>query len=262
MPSIPHAVIAALLAVTSLSPLSSAIAIPHDPKDSQTPSLVVPRNAPQEHSTPVDQFLNKRTTILNPADPSDELELEPGEVDSQGYLKCGDYKIKIGDKIAAGGEGVVYKATTDKGVDMAIKSSDQTRALKAEAKLLMNTLKGNQHIMQVFASCDLGLNWGMLMELNSGTMQDNLQAKKYVGNSDLVKNHMAQVLDAITFIHNKDYAHNDLNPVNIMFHADGTVRVIDFGGAKKHDKSLATLDVVPDWRSPVSYLLDLSRDAP
>jgi serine/threonine protein kinase len=43
----------------------------------------------------------------------------------------------------------------------------------------------------------------------------------------------SQLLDALSYIHAADIVHRDINPKNIMLCSDGTVKLIDFGTAKK-----------------------------
>lgn len=48
-----------------------------------------------------------------------------------------------------------------------------------------------------------------------------------------VINWACQLLDALSYIHQAGVIHRDINPKNIMLSSDGTVKLIDFGAAKK-----------------------------
>jgi serine/threonine protein kinase len=47
---------------------------------------------------------------------------------------------------------------------------------------------------------------------------------------------MAELLDAILFIHAKNVVHRDLKPENLLLSGDGHLKLVDFGIAKHIDK--------------------------
>jgi hypothetical protein len=49
---------------------------------------------------------------------------------------------------------------------------------------------------------------------------------------------LAQVLDALEFLHDRGIVHRDLKPSNILVDVDGAVRVLDFGLASRVDREL------------------------
>jgi len=50
---------------------------------------------------------------------------------------------------------------------------------------------------------------------------------------------VAQILDALEFLHRHGIVHRDLKPSNILVDLDGAVRVLDFGLASRLDRALA-----------------------
>lgn len=62
----------------------------------------------------------------------------------------------------------------------------------------------------------------MQMVKDKGRLQE-VEAKRIFG----------QILAAVRYCHNLDIVHRDLKPQNILLHAEGNVKVIDFGLAAK-----------------------------
>lgn len=52
---------------------------------------------------------------------------------------------------------------------------------------------------------------------------------------DVVKFYIAQIIQAVGYLHSKGYAHRDLKLENILVDRDGYLKVIDFGLAKSLD---------------------------
>ena len=57
---------------------------------------------------------------------------------------------------------------------------------------------------------------------------------KYTGplEEEVVRLYFLQILDAVNFMHSKEYAHLDLKPNNIMLDKDDHIKLIDFNLSK------------------------------
>ena len=69
---------------------------------------------------------------------------------------------------------------------------------------------------------------------------------------------IAQAADGLQAVHNRGIVHRDVKPANLLIRWDGTVVIIDFGIARRHDASLMTADGAilgtPSYLSPEQVL--------
>ena len=161
---------------------------------------------------------------------------------------------EVGEKIGAGGMGVVYRGRDTKlGRDVAIKvlpeaiGQDEGRLsrFKREAKVLASL--NHPNIAQVYGmeECD-GVHF-LVMELVPGeTLAESLK-RGALSQEDALQI-ARQVAAALEVAHEKGIVHRDLKPANIMVTPDGQVNVLDFGLAKVFADE--TGDVVDPSSSP------------
>ena len=156
---------------------------------------------------------------------------------------------ELGEKIGAGGMGVVYRGRDTKlGRDIAIKvlpeaiGQDQGRLsrFKREAKVLASL--NHPNIAQVYGMEESGGVHFLVMELVPGeTLAESL--KHGASSQEEALRIARQVALALEAAHEKGIVHRDIKPGNIMVTPDGQVKVLDFGLAKVfEDESGDVLD--------------------
>lgn len=65
---------------------------------------------------------------------------------------------------------------------------------------------------------------------------------------DLLLSILHQLLAAVQHVHAARWVHRDIKPANFLYFADGTVKLADFGCAKKWSP-------IPDWKCVTSHSL-------
>lgn len=145
---------------------------------------------------------------------------------------------RIGKRIGEGGLGVVYEATEETGTRRAaikflrpgLDAGSFRRRFLKERRIL-----GELEHPHIARWLDGGVDDGgrpyLVMEFVDGEPLDHYLAETKAGGAarlDL----MAQVLDAVQYLHGALVAHGDLKPSNILVGADRQVKLLDFGAAK------------------------------
>jgi tRNA A-37 threonylcarbamoyl transferase component Bud32 len=147
-------------------------------------------------------------------------QLEPG-------AQLGPYRIE--GPLGAGGMGQVYKARdTRLGRDVAIKICAEKFSDRFEHEA--RTVAGLNH-PNICTLYDVGSDF-IAMELVEG---QTLAARIRRGPIPLaeVLSNARQIAAALEAAHEKGIVHRDLKPGNVMVKTDGSVKVLDFGLAKK-----------------------------
>jgi eukaryotic-like serine/threonine-protein kinase len=161
----------------------------------------------------------------------------------------GPYEI-VG-MLGAGGMGEVYRARdTRLGRQVAIKVCRERFSDRFEREARTISALNHPNICTLY---DIGPNY-LVMELVEGeTLRDRL--KRAPGESAPTPREgrmeiARQVLEALRAAHAAGIVHRDLKPANIMIRADGYVKVLDFGLAKRlpapseaHGESTETLEI-------------------
>ena len=107
--------------------------------------------------------------------------------------------------------------------------------------LLNNRHKNISDIIEVFEYEDITI---VIEEYISGETLSEILVKSAVQSECDTKNIIGQVCDGLTFLHNHNIIHRDINPNNIMITKDGTVKIIDFDIARSVKKNSSADTVV------------------
>lgn len=146
----------------------------------------------------------------------------------------GNYKILR--KIGAGGMASVFLAVHKDvpNLRVVLKLLSDPRLVerfKQEADKLA-LLDGHGHICQIKHFFQHGEEMVIAMEyIDGATLEDLILQEKRVAVEQAVKI-ISDVLETLTFAHEKGVFHRDIKPSNIMVDRNGQVKIIDFGIAK------------------------------
>ena len=165
--------------------------------------------------------------------------------------------IEIGEKIASGDTGSVYRGT-DGASPVAVKilhehlaSDPIVRARFLREGETLTTLR-HPHIVSVFDVAEVDSRPALVMELLSGgdlrgTILGSLKALEL----------LQALADALSEIHRRGIVHRDLRPEHILFDEEGSPRIIDFGMASVKDLSGLTRSTVysarPGYQDPYTW---------
>ena len=144
----------------------------------------------------------------------------------------------VGEKLGAGGMGVVYQATDTKlNREVALKvlpdefAQDSTRMarFKREAQVLASL--NHPNIAAIHGLEQEGDTQAIAMELVDGlTLAERI--KQGAVPLEEALNIAKQIAEALESAHEQGVIHRDLKPANVKVKEDGTVKVLDFGLAK------------------------------
>lgn len=206
-------------------------------------------------------------------------ELQPGTT-----LCNGKYTIE--KKLGAGGFGIAYKAVQN-GLcrDVCIKEyfpagkcvrntrlktvlaqgvSDELfekyrQAFVREAKVLADLHHPN--IVDVIDVFDENSTSYMVMVYIEGQSLQSIIEKKGRLSYDDAVNYMAQVTEAVGYVHAHHILHRDIKPDNIMITSDSRAILIDFGSAREfqHDKTQAQTSMLTLGYAPIEQHTTNSR---
>jgi serine/threonine-protein kinase len=139
----------------------------------------------------------------------------------------GPYQIEA--LIGTGGMGEVYKARdTRLHRDVAIKVSHERFTSRFEREAQAVAALNHPNICTLY---DVGPNYLVMELLDGPTLADRMQQGMIPDQEAL--GIVRQIIDALDAAHQKGIVHRDLKPANIKIGPGGTVKILDFGLAKR-----------------------------
>ncbi len=169
-------------------------------------------------------------------------------------LLNGQYRIVR--LLGRGGFGFVYLAHDSiLGEDVAVKElipalvGDEIilKRFLAEAKATMRL--AHDRIVRTHNVFVEGGNYYIAMEyMPGGSLEERLRDGQYLAVDEVIRV-AVQVAEGLAYAHERGVVHCDLKPANILFAADGTAKVADFGIAHVSDQMLSR-----SWMTPAGFV--------
>lgn len=162
----------------------------------------------------------------------------------------------ISRHIASGGMADVYEAkdiVIDKLValkflkEKSIDNDLELEQFKNEARI--TSIFNHPHIMRIYNVGDYNYVPFVSYELLKGKSLKDIVDNRGKLTFDEAIDYMLQILDAVSYMHEKSVLHNDLKPDNIFVLRDGSIKICDFGIATH----ISTREV-EEVRGTVKYL--------
>jgi serine/threonine protein kinase len=166
--------------------------------------------------------------------------VDPPAVDAPRPDRIGNYDVI--DMLGAGAMGEVYRARdTRLGRDVAIKvlrdaaigESDRLARFEREARVLASL--NHPHLAHVYGLEAVGESPALVIELVEGPTLAEVSSRQRSGGLTISEalRIAAQIADGLSAAHERGIVHRDLKPGNIALTAGGSVKVLDFGIAKR-----------------------------
>lgn len=140
--------------------------------------------------------------------------------------------------IGSGGMGRVLRGTDPQGRQVAIKeilpefASDFEIRTRTEREVEMLQQLNNDSIVKVYDQFPLGGNFYIVMEFVDGLNVEQYVQKYGAIPYERATRFMVKILEAMQFVHEKNFVHRDMKPSNIMIRNDERICILDFGIAK------------------------------
>ena len=140
--------------------------------------------------------------------------------------------------IGAGGMGRVLKGTDPQGRQVAVKeilpefASDFEIRTRTEREVELLQQFNNDYIVKVYDQFPLGDNFYIVMEFVDGLNVEQYVQKYGAIPWERATRFMVKILEAMQFVHEKNFVHRDMKPSNIMIRNDERICILDFGIAK------------------------------
>lgn len=166
--------------------------------------------------------------------------------------KLGDFEV-LGE-IGKGGFGTVYKVKNKLGNILALKVIKDNVAGAISEPRIQAQLK-NSHIVQVY-KYHPDIKAIEMEYMPGGNLADILKKGKLSYTKAIPIT--SDILKALCQIHALEYIHRDIKPANVLFTADGTAKLSDFGLAKLIDEEIR---IMPQQIKTSILINTLSQDS-
>ncbi|CAN6316138.1 unnamed protein product [Urochloa humidicola] len=161
----------------------------------------------------------------------------------------GKFKRKIkswmrGALLGSGSFGTVYEGISDEGAFFAVKevslldqgSNAQQSILALEQEIALLSQFEHENIVQYYGTDKEESKLFIFIELvTQGSLSSLYQ--KYKLRESQVSAYTRQILNGLLYLHERNVVHRDIKCANILVHANGSVKLADFGLAKEFQMS-------------------------
>lgn len=140
--------------------------------------------------------------------------------------------------IGSGGMGRVLRGMDPQGRQVAIKeilpefASDFEIRTRTEREVELLQQLNSDSIVKVYDQFPLGNNFYIVMEFVDGLNVEQYVQKYGAIPYERATRFMVKILEAMQFVHEKNFVHRDVKPSNIMIREDERICILDFGIAK------------------------------
>lgn len=210
---------------------------------------------PTERKTPSGSVSDEKKALPSPgpskrsADskkaPKEKIEYKRGELigkGSFGKVFMG-MNAKTGELIAI--KQVVIKSTED---------NDTAKEIENEISLMHNLR--HPHIVTLLETQRVGNKLNILMEYVPGKSMDTMLEKFGAFTEKVIQSYTRQLLQALEYCHQNHVVHRDIKGKNILIDTKGTLKLADFGSAKRFQNVMSNAapsvgyNYTPLWTAP------------
>ncbi|CAM0875255.1 unnamed protein product [Alopecurus aequalis] len=148
-----------------------------------------------------------------------------------------------GALLGSGSFGTVYEGISDEGAFFAVKevslldqgSNAQQSILALEQEIALLSQFEHENIVQYYGTDKEESKLYIFIELvTQGSLSSLYQ--KYKLRDSQVSAYTRQILNGLVYLHERNVVHRDIKCANILVHANGSVKLADFGLAKEMSK--------------------------
>ncbi|PKA51796.1 Mitogen-activated protein kinase kinase kinase 1 [Apostasia shenzhenica] len=160
----------------------------------------------------------------------------------------GRFKKKItswmrGNLLGSGSFGTVYEGISDDGTFIAVKevslidkgSNAEQCIIQLEQEIALLSQFEHENIVQYYGTDKEEAKLFIFLELVTQGSLASLYQKYHLRDSQ-VSAYTRQILNGLNYLHERNVVHRDIKCANILVHANGSVKLADFGLAKEISK--------------------------
>ncbi|CAL9068869.1 mitogen-activated protein kinase kinase kinase 1-like isoform X1 [Musa acuminata AAA Group] len=145
--------------------------------------------------------------------------------------------------LGSGSYGMVYEGISDEGVFFAVKevslldqgSNAEQCILQLEQEIALLSQFQHENIVQYYGTDKEDSKLYIFLELITQGSLASLYHKYHLRDSQ-VSAYTRQILNGLNYLHERNVVHRDIKCANILVHANGSVKLADFGLAKEMTK--------------------------